>query len=116
MNIHTFYYNINIEDLIHQRYIGTHTDLSRDYRRDIVSGQIDITINHHSLWVYQPEGQEVTDDEREIFHLHAIADKETTRVDNKVALLTTEELVRYYTQNAYIIVYTRPGDVSFLED
>ena len=58
----------------------------------------------------------MTDDEREIFHLHAIADEETTRVDNEVATLMREELVTYYTQHAYIIVYTRPGDVSFLED
>ena len=56
------------------------------------------------------------DNEREIFHLHAIADEETTRVDTEVANFTTEELVRYYTQHAYIIVYTRPGDISFLED
>src|SRR5882757_5464194 len=93
LNIHTFYYNINIEDLIHQRYLGTHTDLSRDYRRDIVSGQIDITIDHHSLWVYRPPGQVATEDDGEIFHLHAIADEETTRVDTEVATLTREELI-----------------------
>jgi len=29
----------------------------------------------------------VTDEEREIFHLHSIADEETTRVDNEVANL-----------------------------
>ena len=56
------------------------------------------------------------EDEREIFHLHAIADEETTQVDNEVANFTREELIQYYTQHAYIIVYTRPGDVSFLED
>ena len=31
LNIHAFYYDIDIEDLIHQRYLGTHTDISRDY-------------------------------------------------------------------------------------
>ena len=52
------------------------------------------------------------DDEREIFHLHAIADEETTQVDTEVATLTREELVRYYTQHTYIILYQRPRDVT----
>jgi len=28
LNIHAFYYDIDIEDLIHQRYLGTHTNIS----------------------------------------------------------------------------------------
>ena len=117
LNIHTFYYDIDIEDLIHQRYLGTHTDISQDYCHDIVSRQIDIIVNHHTLWVYRAPGQTPEDsDDSESFHLHTIANEETTQVDNEVDHLTIEELVRYYTQHAYIILYQRPGDISILED